>query len=128
MDERGACLYALPLAVTYFPLHSRRLPVVFCPRLLSSLPPSFSCLWCIVRCRRGGSVQHNDSDVPLHQMTASAVGNMPEKDLDAVKEMVIRGVMHADERLFAFKVSERALLLLLLLLECKYAYVFPAPS
>lgn len=51
-------------------------------------------------------VKHNDSDVPLHQMTASAIGNMPEKDLDAVKEMVIRGVMHADERLFAFKVSE----------------------
>eukprot|EP00903_Cladosiphon_okamuranus_P015430 g14252.t1 len=47
---------------------------------------------------------HNDSDVPLHQMTASAIGNMPEKDLDAVKEMVIRTVMHADEHLFAFKV------------------------
>lgn len=57
----------------------------------------------------GGSVvvshlQHDESDVPLHQMTASAIGNMPEKDLDAVKEMVIRGVMHADENLFAFKV------------------------
>lgn len=42
-------------------------------------------------------------------MTASAIGNMPEKDLDAVKEMVIRGVMHADEHLFAFKVSARGL-------------------
>lgn len=49
-------------------------------------------------------MQHDESDVPLHQMTASAIGNMPEKDLDAVKEMVIRGVMHADENLFAFKV------------------------
>ncbi|CBN74005.1 conserved unknown protein [Ectocarpus siliculosus] len=48
---------------------------------------------------------HDESDVPLHQMTASAIGNMPEKDLDAVKEMVIRGVMHADENLFAFKVK-----------------------
>ncbi len=51
------------------------------------------------------AVQHNDSDIQLHQMTASAIGNMPEKDLDAVKEMVIRGVMHADEHLFKFKVG-----------------------
>lgn len=50
-------------------------------------------------------MQHNDSDIQLHQMTASAIGNMPEKDLDAVKEMVIRGVMHADEHLFKFKVG-----------------------
>lgn len=66
------------------------------------------CWWCCSLPARVGWVQLNDSDVPLHQMTASAIGNMPEKDLDAVKEMVIRGVMHADEHLFAFKVSARS--------------------
>eukprot|EP00904_Undaria_pinnatifida_P002913 jgi/Undpi1/12622/HiC_scaffold_6.g02290.m1 len=38
-------------------------------------------------------------------MTASAVGNMPEKEVDTIKEMVMRGVMHADENFFDFKVS-----------------------
>ena len=37
-------------------------------------------------------------------MTASAVGNMPEKEVDTIKEMVMRGVMHADENFFDFKV------------------------
>lgn len=46
----------------------------------------------------------DDSGVPLHQMTASAVGNTPESDIDALKEKVMRGVMHADEKLFKFKV------------------------
>ncbi|CAN0049106.1 unnamed protein product, partial [Ectocarpus fasciculatus] len=32
---------------------------------------------------------HNDASVPLHQMTASAVGNTPEKDLDIVKESLL---------------------------------------
>eukprot|EP00903_Cladosiphon_okamuranus_P015421 g14244.t1 len=47
---------------------------------------------------------HNNSRVPLHQMTASAVGNTPERDLDMVKEGILRGVMHADEHMFEFKV------------------------
>ena len=61
---------------------------------------------------RGGgldsfAVQHNNASVPLHQMTASAVGNTPERDIDKAKELVMRGVMHADERLFDFRVSSR---------------------
>lgn len=52
----------------------------------------------------GGPLQHNQAPVPLHQMTASAVGNTPEKDLDVVKEGILRGVMHADEHMFEFKV------------------------
>ncbi|CAN0013869.1 unnamed protein product [Ectocarpus sp. 13 AM-2016] len=48
---------------------------------------------------------HNDASVPLHQMTASAVGNTPEKDLDIVKESLLRGIMHADEHMFEFKVK-----------------------
>lgn len=47
--------------------------------------------------------QHNDAKVPLHQMTASAVGNTPERDLDMMKEGLLRGIMHADERMFEFK-------------------------
>lgn len=50
------------------------------------------------------ALQHNESRVPLHQMTASAVGNTPERDLDMVKEGILRGVMHADEHMFKFKV------------------------
>lgn len=53
----------------------------------------------------GRPLQHNQADVPLHQMTASAVGNTPEKDLDIVKEGILRGVMHADEHMFEFKVN-----------------------
>lgn len=51
--------------------------------------------------------QHNNASVPLHQMTASAVGNTPERDIDKLKEVLMRGVMHADERLFSFKVSSK---------------------
>lgn len=51
----------------------------------------------------GSCMQHNGAGVPLHQLTASAVGNTPEKDLDMVKEGLLRGIMHADERLFEFK-------------------------
>eukprot|EP00904_Undaria_pinnatifida_P002914 jgi/Undpi1/12623/HiC_scaffold_6.g02291.m1 len=47
---------------------------------------------------------HNNAAVPLHQMTASAVGNTPERDIDKLKEVLMRSVMHADERLFSFKV------------------------
>eukprot|EP00903_Cladosiphon_okamuranus_P019239 g17692.t1 len=46
---------------------------------------------------------HNGSDVPLHQMTASAVGNKPEGGMTPAREAAIRSAMHADERLFAFK-------------------------
>ncbi|CAM9155057.1 unnamed protein product, partial [Hapterophycus canaliculatus] len=46
----------------------------------------------------------DDSDVPLHQMTASAIANVPEKEIDTVKEMVMRGMMHLDEHNFKFKV------------------------
>lgn len=58
---------------------------------------------------RFGPLQHNQATVPLHQMTASAVGNTPEKDLDVVKEGILRGVMHADEHMFEFKVYARLL-------------------
>lgn len=50
-------------------------------------------------------VQHVGSKVPLHQMTASAVGNRPEGGMTAPREAAIRSAMHADERLFAFKVT-----------------------
>ncbi|CAM9546634.1 unnamed protein product [Ascophyllum nodosum] len=45
------------------------------------------------------------SDVQLHQMTSSAVGNIPEKDVDGIKASVLRGIMHADETFFSFKVK-----------------------
>lgn len=61
------------------------------------------------------AVQHNNANVPLHQMTASAVGNTPERDIDKVKEVLMRGVMHADERLFSFKVRCRRPLLVVML-------------
>ncbi|CAN0064472.1 unnamed protein product [Scytosiphon promiscuus] len=48
---------------------------------------------------------HNNSQVPLHHICASAVGNTPEKDLDIVKESLLRGIMHADEHMFQFKVK-----------------------
>lgn len=51
-------------------------------------------------------VQHNGSDVPLHQMTASAVGNKPEGGMNPAREAAIRSAMHADERLFDFKVQQ----------------------
>ena len=75
---------------------------IFCPGV--SAPSGFS--W------RGdgdghgsAAAQHNNAAVPLHQMTASAVGNTPERDIDKLKEVLMRSVMHADERLFSFKVS-----------------------
>ncbi|CAM9695429.1 unnamed protein product [Pylaiella littoralis] len=46
---------------------------------------------------------HNECDVPLHQMTASAIGNIPEGGMNAIRETAIRSAMHADERLFGFK-------------------------
>eukprot|EP00904_Undaria_pinnatifida_P006858 jgi/Undpi1/3301/HiC_scaffold_15.g06675.m1 len=48
---------------------------------------------------------HGESDTPLHQMTASAVGNVPEGNIDTAKELVVRHAMHADEMLFEFKVN-----------------------
>ena len=54
----------------------------------------------------GGKIatQKDGSDVQLHQMTSSAVGNIPEKDVDGIKASLLRGVMHADETFFSFKV------------------------
>lgn len=49
--------------------------------------------------------QHNHDKVPLHQLTSSAIGNIPEGNLDGVKRGILRQVMHADEHLFEFKVS-----------------------
>lgn len=40
-------------------------------------------------------------------MTASAVGNVPEGNIDTAKELVVRHAMHADEMLFEFKVTIR---------------------
>lgn len=37
-------------------------------------------------------------------MTASAVGNTPEGNIDNVKATIMRGTMLADQRLFNFKV------------------------
>ena len=37
-------------------------------------------------------------------MTASAVGNTPEKEIDGIKAALMRGVMHADEKFFPFEV------------------------
>ncbi|CAM9546491.1 unnamed protein product [Ascophyllum nodosum] len=48
---------------------------------------------------------HKGSNVPLHQMTASAVGNTPEKEIDGIKAALMRGVMHADEKFFPFEVK-----------------------
>ena len=50
------------------------------------------------------ATQKDGSDVQLHQMTSSAVGNIPEKDVDGIKASLLRGVMHADETFFSFKV------------------------
>ena len=50
-------------------------------------------------------VKHEDSDICLHQMTASAVGNIPEGNIDSAKEMIVRHAMHADQMLFDFKVA-----------------------
>lgn len=51
------------------------------------------------------TLQHNGSDIPLHQMTASAVGNQPEGGMTTPREMALRSAMHADEHLFEFKVK-----------------------
>ncbi|CBJ29947.1 conserved unknown protein [Ectocarpus siliculosus] len=48
---------------------------------------------------------HNGSDIPLHQLTASAVGNQPEGGMTTPREVALRSAMHADERLFDFKVE-----------------------
>ena len=85
------------------------LNLVPCPRL----KPPFECL-VFVSARPppskfsppGGktATQKDGSDVQLHQMTSSAVGNIPEKDVDGIKASVLRGIMHADETFFSFKV------------------------
>lgn len=84
------------------------LPLSLC-RSLECLDVNFPSCVCFRRLPRLQNVlwalQHNNARVPLHQMTASAVGNTPEKDLDVVKEGVLRGVMHADEHMFEFKVN-----------------------
>lgn len=48
--------------------------------------------------------QHEGHTAPLHQMTASAIGNMPEGNIDSFKATLARHVQHADEHLFKFKV------------------------
>lgn len=50
-------------------------------------------------------MQHNDHQVPLHQMTASAIGNLPEGNIDWIKSTLARQVLHADQHLFEFKVG-----------------------
>lgn len=49
--------------------------------------------------------QHEDHEAPLHQMTASAIGNMPEVKMDHTKEVIMAKAMSLDQRNFTFKVS-----------------------
>ncbi|CAN0434417.1 unnamed protein product [Ascophyllum nodosum] len=53
----------------------------------------------------GAFVCKDGSNMQLHQMTSSAVGNIPEKDVEGIKASLLRGVIHADETLFPFKVK-----------------------
>lgn len=49
-------------------------------------------------------------------MTASAVGNKPEGGMTTAREAAIRSAMHADERLFEFKVRLRIYLVIFMYL------------
>ncbi|CAM9753697.1 unnamed protein product [Scytosiphon promiscuus] len=51
------------------------------------------------------SDDHDGCEIPLHQMTASAVGNTPEGGMNMAREAALRSAMHADERLFEFKMK-----------------------
>lgn len=51
------------------------------------------------------AMQHDGCEIPLHQMTASAVGNTPEGGMSRAREAALRAAMHADEHLFEFKVN-----------------------
>lgn len=60
---------------------------------------------CTLLCRFKPRSQHAESNVPLHQMTASAIGNTPEGNINDLKATIMRTAMSGDERLFEFKVT-----------------------
>lgn len=49
--------------------------------------------------------QHEDHEAPLHQMTASAIGNIPEGNIDGVKAAIASAAFNLDSRGFNFEVS-----------------------
>lgn len=81
--------------------------------LLCLFPPLVLVVRCLPGCawRDGGHVsaagQNNDAPVSLHEMTAAAVRNIRERNINMFEGVLMRSIIYAAERLFGFKVRFR---------------------